>query len=85
MGESPSCNHYRHPCPTGCGCWCNGCTVVRVVAQRDKADLWILQHAERGTHDHACVECMPGGPMIVAGFQCALHAARERQARHSRR
>ena len=26
--------------------------------------------------DLACAECIPDGPMVVAGFRCAVHAAR---------
>jgi hypothetical protein len=30
--------------------------------------------------DHACGECIPGGPMVSATFKCAIHAARARAA-----
>src|SRR5512137_695391 len=26
--------------------------------------------------DHACAECVPGGPIVVPGFRCREHAAR---------
>lgn len=26
--------------------------------------------------DHACAECVPGGEIVIAGFRCALHAAK---------
>ena len=30
-----------------------------------------------GWVDHACVECVPGGDIIIAGFQCAYHKCKQ--------
>jgi hypothetical protein len=49
------------------------------------ANRWILQRAEERERDakpwpvvwdHACAECIPGGPLVTPGFRCAVHAAR---------
>lgn len=42
----------------------------------DILDGW-RKHLGFGLHlqpDHACAECVPGGPIVIAGFQCAKHA-----------
>jgi hypothetical protein len=34
-GQSVNCSHGPDPCPIECACYCNGCTVERLVAERD--------------------------------------------------
>jgi hypothetical protein len=51
------------------------------------ADRWVLNRADEEVRraapfpviwDHACAECIPGGPLLTPGFRCAIHAARSR-------
>jgi hypothetical protein len=35
---------------------------------------WIASHPS-GMRDHACSRCVPGGPLVQAGFVCAPHVA----------
>jgi hypothetical protein len=51
---------------------------------------WICQEDDnrrdsvgRSRVDHACAECMPGGEIVQPGFRCALHLAREIEARRT--
>lgn len=37
---------------------------------------WIVSAPTASVKDHACVECVPDGPMVVPGFQCVPHEAR---------
>lgn len=48
-------------------------------AALERADRWIIA---RYSHekDHACAECVPGGPIVVPGFQCVFHEAVARAA-----
>lgn len=42
---------------------------------------WILSHAKYvNSCDHACAECVPGGPIVSKTFVCAVHTARARYA-----
>lgn len=43
---------------------------------------WIANHATPNHMDHACVECVPHGGMVVTGFRCAVHEARATLARN---
>lgn len=54
---------------------------VRARAEHAEAELNALAKyitqlpAREYRHDHACAECVPGGPVVVAGFRCAVHIA----------
>jgi len=61
----------------------NKADLLAVCEALKLADTWILQHSERALPDHACAQCVPGGESVVAGFTCAVHAAKGRQRESS--
>ena len=52
----------------------NAVFIVRAVNSHVRWAKWI---AKRGNDlpDHACAECVPGGDLVKAGFQCVYHEA----------
>lgn len=45
------------------------------------ADRWIIDRSPYvNAIDHACAECVPGGPLVSDTFRCAVHAAKLRAA-----
>jgi len=50
-----------------------------VMCARDQETVIELDGTERRQPriwDHACAECIPDGELVIAGFRCAVHAAR---------
>ena len=41
-GQSPNCSHKPDPCLAGCGCYCNGCMIERLVDERDALKAALL-------------------------------------------
>ena len=60
--------------------------VLRLHAELEKADRYILNRCDDKRSrmpDHACAECQKDGlfhnpEIIIDGFQCAFHSARQR-------
>jgi hypothetical protein len=56
--------------------------VEALRADRLKLARWIARQHENdkpfpwNVYDHACAECIPGGPLVSPGFRCAVHVAR---------
>jgi len=48
-----------------------------VLALLEERELLLRAILRNGpSKDHACSECIPGGPIVVAGFRCDYHHAR---------
>lgn len=41
----------------------------------EKLARWISNHATDMPPDHACAECVPGGPIVIVGHRCGRHEA----------
>jgi hypothetical protein len=46
-------------------------------AERELMARWIVDHRRyvTGARDHACGQCIPGGPIVDPSFVCAQHVA----------
>jgi hypothetical protein len=52
----------------------NAAFIVRACNSHAIWAKWIVQRGP-GLPDHACAECVPGGELVKAGFQCVYHEA----------
>ena len=55
--------------------------MAELIESLAAADRWILRH-DSGVYrviDHACAKCVPDGPIVMQGFECAWHAATRRK------
>lgn len=55
-------------------CHGNAAFIVRACNSHASWAKWIVQRGP-GLPDHACAECVPGGELVKAGFQCVYHEA----------